>query len=185
MAFIVLENAIPLIFHHRAAIDRRHFLVSAENPFLSIVLIGAGLSLITLIGGVLQAVDEISINMFGARWGLQGLQGIILYLLGVGGIMLLLTALYLVMPVGRIAVRHALIGGFVAAVLWEFIRHLLVWYFSTLSLVNVVYGSLATAVIVLLSFEAAALILLFGAQVIAEFERCGLDSDDSDKRFHT
>ena len=185
MAFTVLENAMSVIFHHRVAITRRHFLVSAVIPFLFIVLIGAGLLLITLISGALQAVDETSITLFGAEWRLQGMQGIMLYLLGVGGIMLLLTALYLVMPVGRIAVRHALIGGFVAAVLWELIRHLLVWYFSTLSLVNIVYGSLATAVIVLLSFEAAALVLLFGAQVIAEFERCGLDGDEGDNRFHT
>jgi YihY family inner membrane protein len=185
MAFTVLENAMSVIFHHRVAINRRHFLVSAVIPFLFIALIGAGLLLITLISGALQAIDETSITLFGSEWRLQGMQGSILYLLGVGGIMLLLTALYLVMPVGRIAVWHALIGGFVAAVLWELIRHLLVWYFSTLSLVNVVYGSLATAVIVLLSFEAAALILLFGAQVIAEFERCGLDVDDGDDRFHT
>lgn len=185
MAFTVLENAMSVIFHHRVAINRRHFLVSAVIPFLFIVLIGAGLLLITVISGALQAVDETSITVFGSEWGLRGVQGGILYLLGVGGIMLLLTALYLVMPVGRIAVRHALIGGFVAAVLWELIRHLLVWYFSTLSFVNVVYGSLATAVIVLLSFEAAALILLFGAQVIAEFERYGLDDDGGDTRFHT
>ncbi|HXU03735.1 MAG TPA: hypothetical protein VN903_22370, partial [Polyangia bacterium] len=51
------------------------------------------------------------------------------------------------------------------------VRHILVWYFRTLSLVNVVYGSLATTVIVLLTLETASLILLFGAQVIAEFER--------------
>ena len=37
----------------------------------------------------------------------------------------------------------------------------------------------------LLSFEAAALILLFGAQVIAEFERCSPDADGGDDRFHT
>ena len=185
MAFTVLENAMSVIFHHRVAIKRRHFLVSAVIPFLFIMLIGAGLLLITLISGALQAIDETSISVFGSEWGVQGMQGIVLYLLGVSGIIFLLTALYLVMPVGRIAVRHALIGGFVAAVLWELIRHLLVWYFSTLSLVNVVYGSLATAVIVLLSFEAAALILLFGAQVIAEFERCGLDLDQGDDRFHT
>lgn len=185
MAFTVLENAMSVIFHHRVAINRRHFLVSAVIPFLFIVLIGAGLLLITLISGALQTIDETSVTLFGHEWHLQGMQGGILYLLGVGGIVLLLTALYLVMPVGRIAVRHALIGGFVAAVLWEIIRHLLVWYFGTLSLVNVVYGSLATAVIVLLSFEAAALILLFGAQVIAEFERCGMDVDAGGDRFHT
>ena len=185
MAFTVLENAMSVIFHHRVAIKRRHFLVSAVIPFLFIVLIGAGLLLITFISGALQSIDETSVILFGSEWNLQGVEGNILYLLGVGGLVLLLTALYLVMPVGRIAVRHALIGGFVAAVLWEFTRHLLVWYFSTLSLVNIVYGSLATAVIVLLSFEAAALILLFGAQVIAEFERRSLDGVDGDGKFHT
>lgn len=185
MAFTVLENAMSVIFHHRVAIHRRHFLVSAVIPFLFIVLIGAGLLLITLISGALQSIDGTNVTLFGSEWNLQGTEGKALYLLGVGGLVLLLTALYLVMPVGRISVRHALIGGFVAAVLWELTRHLLVWYFSTLSFVNVVYGSLATAVIVLLSFEAAALILLFGAQVIAEFERRSLDGVDGDDKFHT
>jgi uncharacterized BrkB/YihY/UPF0761 family membrane protein len=47
----------------------------------------------------------------------------------------------------------------------------LVWYFSTLSQVKIVYGSLTTAIVVLLSLEIAALVLLLGAQVIAEYER--------------
>ena len=57
MAFTVLENAMSVIFHHRVAITRRHFLVSAVIPFLFIVLIGAGLLLITLISGALQSID--------------------------------------------------------------------------------------------------------------------------------
>jgi YihY family inner membrane protein len=101
----------------------------------------------------------------------------LLYVLGVTGEILLLTSLYLVMPVGGLSLRHALIGGVTAAVLWEITRHILVWYFSTLSLVNVIYGTFATAIIILLSLEAAAVILLFGAQVIAEYERIGKDSN--------
>ncbi|HWR58310.1 MAG TPA: YhjD/YihY/BrkB family envelope integrity protein, partial [Thermodesulfovibrionales bacterium] len=81
------------------------------------------------------------------------------------------TSLYLVMPVGRITFHHALIGGITATVLWEITRRVLVWYYSVLSLVNLIYGSFATAVVFLLSIEAAALILLLGAQVIAELER--------------
>jgi uncharacterized BrkB/YihY/UPF0761 family membrane protein len=46
-----------------------------------------------------------------------------------------------------------------------------VFYFATLSQVNVVYGSLTTAIVVLLSLEIAATLVLFGAQVIAQFER--------------
>jgi membrane protein len=47
----------------------------------------------------------------------------------------------------------------------------LIWYFSTLSQVNVVYGSLTTAIVVLLSLEIAATLVLLGAQVIAQYER--------------
>jgi uncharacterized BrkB/YihY/UPF0761 family membrane protein len=47
----------------------------------------------------------------------------------------------------------------------------LLWYFTTVSKVNVVYGSLTTAIVVLLSLEIAATLVLFGAQVIAEYER--------------
>jgi uncharacterized BrkB/YihY/UPF0761 family membrane protein len=68
-------------------------------------------------------------------------------------------------------VKHALIGGTTAGLLWEFIRHALGWYFVTLSQVGVVYGSLTTAIIVLLSFEVGATLLLLCAQVIAEYER--------------
>ena len=93
------------------------------------------------------------------------------WFLGVAGLALLLTALYMVMPVGRLSFRHALAGGVTATILWEIVRRVLRWYFETLSTVNVVYGSLASTIGVLLTLEAAALVLLFGAQVIAELER--------------
>ncbi len=79
------------------------------------------------------------------------------------------------MPVGNLSLRHALVGGITAGILWEGMRHLLVWYFSTLSMVSVVYGSLGTAIVALLSLEVGGMILLFGAQVIAEYERVDLE----------
>jgi YihY family inner membrane protein len=112
----------------------------------------------------------------GYQWSLSGVEAILVYLLGIVGEILLLTSLYLVMPVGRLSLRHAFIGGITAALLWEITRHILVWYFSTLSLVNVVYGAFATVIIILLTLEAAAIIVLLGAQVIAEYERIGTSS---------
>jgi uncharacterized BrkB/YihY/UPF0761 family membrane protein len=47
----------------------------------------------------------------------------------------------------------------------------LLWYYSTISQIQVVYGTFATAVAILLSVEIAAIVLLLGAQVIANFER--------------
>jgi YihY family inner membrane protein len=83
----------------------------------------------------------------------------------------MVSAIYIVLPGGRVRVRHALLGGAVATVLWEATRRVLVWYFENLSMVSVVYGSLATTIIAFLSAETAAVIVLLSAQVIAEYER--------------
>jgi YihY family inner membrane protein len=175
LAFTSLENAMSVIFFHRVAIKRRHFLVSAIIPYCYILTLAAGMLLVSSVSGSLHSLDERSLSMLGKDISLSGIEPMLIYLLGIFGEILLLTSIYLVMPVGRLAIRHALIGGISAALLWEITRHILVWYFSTLSLVNIVYGAFATVIIILLSFEAAAIILLLGAQVIAEYERIGSD----------
>lgn len=179
LAFTVLENAMSVIFHHRVAIRRRHFLVSAAIPYLYILCLGLGLLLVTLVAGGLQAMGQEELTFLGRRWPLVGLSGLLMYLLGVLGEVLVLTSIYLVMPVGRLSPLHALIGGVTAALLWEASRRLLVWYFATLSQIGTVYGSLTTAIAVLLSLEVAATLLLLGAQVIAEYERLGRGDRDA------
>jgi YihY family inner membrane protein len=159
LAFTVLENAMSIIFFHRVAVRRRHFLVSALLPYCYILFLGVGLLVVTLVSGSLEAI------------GRERLSGLLLYLLGVAGEILVLASVYLVMPVGRLSVRHALIGAVTATLLWEATRHLLVWYFARLTQLVVVYGSLTTAIVVLLTLEVLATLLLLGAQVISEYER--------------
>lgn len=173
LAFTVLEKAMSVIFLHRVTVRRRHFMVSALLPYCYIVVLSFGLLVVTLVSGSLQALGDESLAMMGRQWSLDRLSGVLLYLLGFAGEVFLLTSVYIVMPVGRLTWRHALPGGVTAAVLWEITRHLLVWYFGTLSQVSVVYGSLTTAIVVLLSLEIAATFLLLGAQVISEYERIG------------
>jgi YihY family inner membrane protein len=173
LAFTVLENAMSVIFLHRVVARKRRFILSVLIPYVYILSLGIGLLLVTLVAGSLQAVGKESVDLFGREWSLSGVSGLLLYLLGVAGEIFVLTSVYLVMPVGRLAWRHALIGGITATVLWEITRHVLVWYLTTLSQVTVVYGSLTTAIVVLLSLEVAATLLLFGAQVISEYEQIG------------
>ena len=175
-AFTSLENAMSVIFFHRVAIKRRHFLISAIIPYCYILLLAVGMLLVSSVSGSLHTLDARSVTVMGQNWSLSGIETMLIYMLGIVGEILLLTSLYLVMPVGKLSLRHALIGGITAALLWEITRHILVWYFSTLSLVNVIYGAFATVIIILLSLEAAAIIVLLGAQVIAEYERIGTAS---------
>ncbi len=171
LGFSVLESAMSVIFRHRAVSSRRRALISAAMPYVFIVCLGLGLLLVTVVANALQVMGQEQVELFGRRWSLVGLSGVLLYLLGLAGEVFVLTSIYMVMPVGRLSLRHALIGALAAAFLWEISRHVLVWYFGTLSQIGTVYGSLTTAIAVMLSFEVAATLLLFGAQVIAEYEQ--------------
>lgn len=171
VAFTVLENAMSVIFFRRVRIRRRHFLISAIIPYMYIFLMAMGILLISSIVGAIETLDAMELTMFGCVLSFKGTPGVVLYMLGMLGEMLMLTSLYLVMPVGRIPFYHALTGGITATILWEITRHVLVWFYTSISLVNLIYGSFTTAVVFLLSIEAAVLILLLGAQVIAELER--------------
>jgi membrane protein len=177
LGFKVLENAISVIFLRRVQVHKRHFLISLLLPFVYIAFIAAVLLVGTYVIATLIAMGGQNIVIWGHRWSLSGFAGWLIYLSGVLGEILLISAIYYFMPVGRVPVRHALIGGTTAALLWELIRHVLGWYFGNLSQVSVVYGSLTTAIIALLSLEVAATLLLLGAQVIAEYERIDVGAE--------
>ena len=185
LAFSVVESAISVIFLHRVKARKRHFLVSFALPFGYIAFIALALFAGTFVLANLVAIGQENLLVFGSSWSLSGFSRATLYVIGVIVEILLISSVYYFMPVGRISARHALIGGATAGLLWEIIRRALVWYFSSLSQVNVVYGSLTTAIVVLLSFEIAATLLLVGAQVIAEYERIGAGTKVQPAALHT
>jgi membrane protein len=171
MAFGVLQSAMSMIFVHRVRGQRRHFLISFIIPYLYILSIGLAILLVSFITTALEILEKRQLMLFGWSLSLELTFRVALYMMGVVGEVFMLTSIYLVMPSVRVKFRHALIGGITATVLWEIGRRVLVWYYSTLSMVNLIYGSFATAVVALLTAEAIALIVLLGAQVIAELER--------------
>ena len=170
LAFAILENTMAIIFAHRHAVHNRHALISLLLPYLYMLLLGFGLLVVTLLIGVPQTLMAGNIHLFGLEWSSGNLKITLLYLLGLLSQIGVLTLFYMLMPAGRLPFRDALVGGIAAALLWEGVRYGLLWYFTNLSLVNVVYGSLTGVIIALLSLEAASLIILLGAQVIAEYE---------------
>jgi len=171
LAFSVLERSMAMIFHHRVRTYSRRWLTSAIIPYAFVLLLGAGLLLVTLASGALELLATHEVAIFGQGRSLGRVSAALLYGVGLAGEILLLSSIYMVMPAGRLSWRRALMGGVIAALLWELTRHVLAWFFATLSKVNVLYGSFATAISLLLSFEIAAIVLLVGAQVIAVHER--------------
>ncbi len=171
LGFKVLENAISVIFLHRVAVRSRHWIFSLLLPFGYIIFVSAAVLVGTFVLADLTSIGASQLVFLGHSWPLIGMSRFMIYVAGVIGEILLISAIYYFMPVGRLPALHALIGGATAGLLWELIRHALGWYFGTLSQVGVLYGSLTTAIVVLLSMEVAATLLLLGAQVIVEYER--------------
>ncbi|QJQ94219.1 MULTISPECIES: YihY/virulence factor BrkB family protein [Halomonadaceae] len=170
-AFRMLEDAMAIIFHQPDNPSRRSFWVSAILPYAFMLVLGFGLMGLTLLVSMATALNTLVSAIFGNGLPLAGVSMAMLNTLSFVGMFFMFSAIYKILPVVRISVRRALVGGFVAALLWEGVRLLLVVYFANISFVNVVYGSLATLIVVLLSLEVGAIILLLGAQVIAELER--------------
>src|SRR5207237_8023061 len=92
LAFTVLENAMSVIFHHRVAIRRRHFLVSALLPYCYILFLGMGLLVVTLVSGTLEALGAESVQFLGRSWALDDFSAAALYLVGGGGEVLVLPS---------------------------------------------------------------------------------------------
>lgn len=170
-AFRVLEDAFAMLYHRPLPTLRRKFWISALIPFLFIVVISAGLLAITFLHFLIGSRGWLVGLVPGMQDLLSSHSGRILYVAGVVGLIVLFTLFYKIMPVARISTRRALVGGFTAALLWEGTRQLLSFYYARFSTVNLIYGSMTTLVVVLLTLEAIALILLLGAQVIAELQR--------------
>lgn len=170
LAFRVIEDSFAIIFHRPLPALKRKFWVSALMPYFFITIIGLGLVALTAVNAIIDAQLQRNDSIPELNGLLQNHLGGLIYTSGVLGLVLLFTLFYKIMPVARISFRRAFAGGLTATILWEIVRHLLVAYYAKVSIVNLVYGSMATLIVVFLTLEAIALILLLGAQVIANLQ---------------
>lgn len=173
LAFTTLEEALHVLFTHRPEDRKRHFLISAIMPYAFIMVIGLAFGLTTTAIGFIEAMSDRELRLFGVVLSLSGLSVELARAAVILGELGLLTAFYHFLPVGRTRMSHAFTGAVVATVLWAGTRRVLVWYYESVSLVPLFYGSIATVVVALLTLEVAAIIMLLGAQVIAELEKMG------------
>ncbi|HXF66410.1 MAG TPA: YihY family inner membrane protein [Burkholderiales bacterium] len=77
------------------------------------------------------------------------------------------TLLYLLIPNRRVAVRDALSGGFLAALVFEAVKHAFAGYLSLFSTYTLVYGAFASVPIFLLWIYLSWVVVLFGAVACA------------------
>ena len=173
MAFRMLEDAMAMIFREPRRPRRRNPWLAALVPYAYVGLLVLALMALTLVRGALAGIgqEQANLTLWGWQVATESLSSWTFDLLTFGGLVVLFYSIYRVLPPVNVSPRRAMAGGLTAAILWELTSRLLVHYFARISLVSVIYGSLAAAIIVLVSMEIGAIILLLGAQVIAELER--------------
>ena len=171
IAFRILEDAIATVFQRDRVVRNRHWLRAVGLPFAYVGCVGLGVLVLTLVMFAFDALPYEGIDLFGWEIHRADVTVSLVKLLAFAGLVVLLSSFYWVMPGTEVRLRHAFIGGTIAATLWEGVRSILMWYFANLSLVHVIYGSIATVVVVLVGLEIAAIILLLGAEILAELER--------------
>ena len=168
LAFRMLNDAMQVIFIHRHVDKKRHTLLNLAIPYLYVFAIAFAIGLIVTTDAAYAALKNSAL--------LQQLpihidaDKLVSFGLGLSSETLLFMSFYLVMPVGKTPLKHALLGGFSAALMWEFTRQMLTLWYGNISNVNMIYGTFASVVLLLLMIEAGAVILLLGAQVIADYE---------------
>lgn len=169
-AFKILEGALAIIFARSKTRRKRNVWLSAVLPYIFLLVLGVGLFALTTLVSLLEAISDEHIKIGSYVFSLGAAPGFGLKLAGFLTQVMLFTSIYRVMPITEVSFKRALTGGVAAAVVWDGLRRVLMVYFGKISLVSVVYGSLATVIIVLLTLEFMALIILFGAQVISEIQ---------------
>lgn len=171
IAFRMLAEALALVFHrNRPAFGRSRWL-SALLPYIYVLVFAAAALVLTIVFGWTDRLSERSITLYGWRLELWWLSTTSMYLSGLVALGLLFTSIYKVLSGARIALHRALVAGFTVAALWTFLTHALVYYFANISYIDLIYGSLATPIVVLLTLELCFVIVLLGGQAIAELER--------------
>lgn len=81
------------------------------------------------------------------------------------------SVLYFVMPMRKIRIRLALLGGVITAIIWESTKQLFSYYVAVFAVRNNVYGSLGGLMLWMLWITLSSQIVIYGAEITAAFGR--------------
>lgn len=154
--------------------------IRRDRPFyiakpvqLGMIVIVAGLFVLsTAATSFIQLFDEAGL---GAPWPgfllRLGLEQLALYLVSWALTLTIFLLIYRFLPNCKTYWRYIWTGAVVAAVAFEGLKFLFVWYLDNVAVYTLVYGSLASVIALLFWAYLSAMILMLGAEICVEYER--------------
>ncbi|HYM14052.1 MAG TPA: YihY/virulence factor BrkB family protein [Dehalococcoidia bacterium] len=151
--------------------EHRPFAQQKLIDFAQMGLLGAFLLASTILTGVLRAIRQLALSNAGPLAGPSPLWEIPLLLLPAVLTFIAFALLYRIVPAERPRWRDALPGALVATLLFEALKDSFALYVAKFNTFDVIYGSLAGALLFLLYTYLAAAILLIGAEIARTLQR--------------
>ena len=152
--------------------------IKQPRPFLRerliefIMMIGLGVFLLVYIGMTAAFNFFQSTNAFGGHFiegGLFWESMVVLVSMAIAFLGFLL--LYEFIPNTRVPWKHVWVGALMAAVLFEIVKNIFVWFVGKFATYNLVYGSIGTIIALMTWSYMSAMILLFCAKLISIYPR--------------
>jgi membrane protein len=164
LVFYELDYAVNEVFEIP---QHRHPLISMAVSIVLLGLVGLLLILSYVVTQMLDLMVRNAPRIGGIDVVAVGAHELLLsYLLPFILVLTAVTCLYRYLPHTQPAWGHAMVGGLVLAVLWEFAKHVFSSYIQNLSVYSRMYGSLLVVVLFLLWVYYSAALFLFGAAIV-------------------
>lgn len=152
--------------------------IKQPRPFLRerliefIMMLGLGVFLIVYVGMTATFNFLQTTNVFGGRFADGGLLWEFMVILASTAIAFIgFLLLYEFIPNTRVPWKHVWVGALIAAVLFEIVKNVFVWFVGKFATYNLVYGSIGTIVALMTWSYVSAVILLFCAKLISIYPR--------------
>ncbi len=154
--FAVLEKALSIIYHTKV---KRGFWIATLKSFVLFVLTAFGLLFLFLTSSVIFVIKSKfeSITIINSYYVLLFFQVIVETMF--------FAMSYKYMSHKKLKWKNVLTGAFVAAFLWEILKHIFGLYIASIKLYFLLYGSIGSIVLLMLWLYYSFLVYLFGAEI--------------------
>jgi len=154
--------------------------IKQPRPFLHerlmefVMMIGFGALMLTSMGmtAAFKVIRERSLPVLGEQFmeGSLAWQSVVIAI-SVFISFLAFLFLYKMVPNTKVSWRHAAIGALVAAVLFEIVKNIFIWFVANSTTYSFVYGYISTIIALMTWSYVSAVILLFCAKIISIYPR--------------
>jgi membrane protein len=161
------------IFGTMSSSINRAWNIKRGRPYIKNILFNLGMTFLIgavfigsiIITGVIAVIDNLNLPVIG--WLISIAGGAVAFLL----IFAVYALMYKLMPLTKTYWRDVLVGAVFSSVLFEIARSAFTLYLSQFAHYNLVYGSVASVVILFVWIYYSALVVVLGAEVASEHYR--------------